>query len=58
MKFIYEQKSELNVVIRTDENGIVCSIPMVAENSDYQAYLNPDQQQAQANQIKPIADEA
>ena len=58
MKMIYDEKPELNVIICTDENGIVCSIPMNEANADYQAYLKRDEQQAEANQMKPIADEA
>ena len=42
MKYTYEEKTELNVIIRTDENGIVSSVPIDPANSDYQAYLNPE----------------
>ena len=38
-KYTYEIKSELNIVLRTDEQGIVCSVPIDPANSDYQAYL-------------------
>jgi hypothetical protein len=41
MKYTYEVKAELNIVIRTDENGDVACIPTDPSNSDYQAYLNP-----------------
>ena len=42
MKYTYTENKEANIVIRTDENGEVTFIPMVAGNSDYEAYLNPD----------------
>lgn len=42
MKYTYEVKAELNVVVRTDENGEVASIPTDPANSDYQRYLNPE----------------
>ena len=42
MKYTYEENTELNVIIRTDENGIVSSVPIDPANSDYQAYLNPE----------------
>jgi hypothetical protein len=43
-KPIYEEvTTELGkkVIKRTDENGLVAWIPMVAGNADYEAYLNP-----------------
>ena len=49
MKYTYEVKSELNVVIRTDENGEVVSIPINEANSDYQRYLNPEAEQSTPN---------
>ena len=39
MKYTYLENTELNVIIRTDENGIVSSVPIEPANSDYQAYL-------------------
>jgi hypothetical protein len=38
-QYIYEIKTELNIIIRTDENGEVSCIPINLSNSDYQAYL-------------------
>lgn len=38
-QYIYEIKTELNIIIRTDENGEVACIPINLSNSDYQAYL-------------------
>jgi hypothetical protein len=35
----YELNESSNVVIRTDENGVVSAIPIDKGNSDYQAYL-------------------
>lgn len=40
-KYTYEAKPELNIILRTDEQGVICSIPIDEANSDYQAYLNP-----------------
>jgi hypothetical protein len=34
---------------RTDETGFVSWIPMVAGNSDYEAYLNPEAEQSTPN---------
>ena len=31
--------NESAAIKRTDENGVVCFIPMDPDNSDYQAYL-------------------
>ena len=42
IKYTYQVKDELNVVIRTDENGNVVSIPLNLSNADYQVYLNPE----------------
>ena len=42
MKYTYEENTELNVIIRTDENGIVSSVPIDLGNADYQRYLNPE----------------
>ena len=39
MKYTYEEKQELNIVIRTNENGEIACIPTDPANSDYQAYL-------------------
>ena len=33
------------IIIRTDENGIISFIPIHEANSDYQAYLNKDKPQ-------------
>ena len=38
-KNTYEVKSELNVVIWTNSEGVVSSIPINESNSDYQRYL-------------------
>ena len=38
-QYTYELKTELDIVIRTDENGNVACIPLDPANSDYQAYL-------------------
>jgi len=50
MEYTYEEKTELNVIIRTDENGIVSSVPIDPANSDYQRYLawleNPEAEQS------------
>jgi Tfp pilus assembly PilM family ATPase len=43
MNYTYEEKPELDVIIRIDENGLVCSIPMDEANADYQEYLNPSE---------------
>lgn len=56
MKYTYEVKPELNVVVRIDKNNETASIPIDPANSDYQAYLrwleNPDAaQEAQANDL-------
>lgn len=42
MTYTYDVKTELNTIDRTDENGVIVSIPINEENSDYQAYLNKD----------------
>jgi hypothetical protein len=46
MKYTYEEKPELNVVIRTSEDGEIACIPMSEANSDYQRYLNPEAEQS------------
>ena len=43
MKYTYEEKPELNIVIRTSEHGEVACIPMAEGNSDYKAYLNSNE---------------
>jgi hypothetical protein len=48
MKYTYEE-TEFNTIIRTDENGEMAFIPMVAGNSDYQRYLNPEAEQSKEN---------
>ena len=54
MEYTYEVKTELNIIVRTDENSEVVSIPINEGNADYQRYLNP-----QAEQSTPIVtDEA
>jgi hypothetical protein len=37
--YTYEEKLELNTIMRTDENGIILSIPIDTINSDYKEYL-------------------
>ena len=39
MKMTYKIETELNVIICTDEIGIVSSIPINEANVDYQKYL-------------------
>ena len=46
MEYTYEVKTELNIIVRTDENGEVVSIPINEGNSDYQRYLNPEAEQS------------
>jgi hypothetical protein len=46
MEYTYEVKTELNIIIRTDENGKVVSIPINEGNSDYQGYLNSEAEQS------------
>jgi len=46
MKYTYQELQQYNVVIRTDDDGNVCSIPMDEGNSDYQRYLNPNLEQS------------
>ena len=61
MKYTYEieigELSKVEVLKRTDENGIVSFIPMDEANSDYQAYLAsleaPTAQQSVAVLIQP-----
>ena len=53
MKYTYEVKAELNIVIRTDEKGEVACIPTDPANSDYAAYLNPE-----AEHFTPIVTDA
>ena len=43
---------DYSYIERTDDDGKVWSIPMDEANSDYQAYLNKDEQQA-AQEAKP-----
>ena len=44
MKYTYEELE--TIVIRTDENGDVATIPKDLGNSDYQAYLDRDKPKA------------
>ena len=53
MKYTYEEKTELNIILRTDENGVVSSVPIDPANSDYQRYLNPE-----AEHFTPIVTDA
>jgi len=46
MEYTYEVKTELNIIVRTDKNGEVVSIPINEGNSDYQRYLNPEAEQS------------
>ena len=44
MKYTYEKVTNdfgVELIKRTDENGLVAWIPLDPANSDYQAYLNP-----------------
>lgn len=57
INYTYKIETELNVIIRTDENGEVVSIPINEANSDYQAYLNKDKPQVEhLTEIVPSAD--
>ncbi len=50
MKNTYELKNIetsdgiIEILEMTDSNGVVSTVPMVAGNSDYEAYLNPAEQ--------------
>jgi len=46
MTYTYEEKPELNIVIRISEDGEIACIPMNEGNSDYQRYLNPEAEQS------------
>jgi len=49
MKYTYQEIKDGEIVIsilKTDETGKAWSIPIDPANSDYQAYLNKDEQQA------------
>ena len=48
MKYTY-QETEFNTIIRTNENGEIVFIPMVAGNADYERYLNPEAEQSTPN---------
>ena len=44
MKYTYEKVTNdfgVELIKRTDENGLVAWIPLDTANSDYHAYLNP-----------------
>ena len=40
MEYTYQELE--NVIVRTDENGDIATIPKNESNSDYQRYLNPE----------------
>ena len=40
-QYTYIDNEELNVIVRTDQNGVVSAIPKDLANADYQEYLNP-----------------
>jgi hypothetical protein len=42
---IIDELTGNKTIERTDENGIVSSIPCDPANSDYQRYLNPEAEQ-------------
>lgn len=50
MKNTYELKNIetsdgiIEILEMTDSNGVVSTVPMVAGNADYEAYLNPAEQ--------------
>jgi hypothetical protein len=43
---IIDELTGNKTIQRTDENGIVSSIPCDLANSDYQRYLNPEAEQS------------
>lgn len=51
MKYTYETITELGIEMlkRTDENGLIAWIPIDPANSDYQRYLNPEAEQSTPN---------
>ena len=44
MEYTYQELE--NVIVRTDKNGDVATIPKDLGNSDYQRYLNPEAEQS------------
>jgi hypothetical protein len=45
-EIVKDERTGSEVLKRTDADGYVLWIPMVAENSDYQRYLNPEAEQS------------
>jgi hypothetical protein len=41
LKTIELQEGTTEILEMTDTNGVISCVPMVAGNSDYEAYLNP-----------------
>ena len=39
----------IEILEMTDSNGVVSTVPMVAGNADYEAYLNPKAEQSTPN---------
>jgi hypothetical protein len=55
MTYTYELKTRelfegsVEILEMTDANGVISTVPMVAENADYQRYLNPEAEQFTPN---------
>ena len=62
MTYIYEEITDdfgQKVIKRTDEDGLIAWIPMVAGNADYEAYFNKDKPQVeQAALVTELVDPA
>ena len=41
-EIVKDAMTEVDVLVRTNDDGSITWIPMVDDNSDYQAYLNKD----------------
>jgi hypothetical protein len=49
-EIIKDAMTDIDALVRTNDDGSITWIPMVDDNSDYQAYLNKDK----AEQSTPI----